>query len=121
MKKYKLLVRINSCLTIYTMVFADEAYMAKELGETMYGVGNVLNYTEVQRAILQWWALGKYLMRFYEFNSTPTIKPLKPMSPKQYRLYSLKRNKDNAKQAYKAEKDRQTVAKAQQQIFKATH
>jgi len=60
-------------------------------------------------------------MRFYEFAHTPTIKPLKPMNPKQYRLYSLKRNKDNAKQAYKAEKDRQTVANAQQQIFQTTH
>ena len=47
MKKYKLLVRINSCMTIYTMVFADEAYMAKKLGEAQYGVGNVLNYSEV--------------------------------------------------------------------------
>ena len=43
------------------------------------------------------------------------------MSPKQYRLYSLKRNKDTAKQAYKAEKDRQTVSNAQQQIFKTMH
>lgn len=60
-------------------------------------------------------------MRFYEFNSSPTIKHIKPMNPQQYRLYSLKRNKDNAKQAYKAERDRQKVAKAQQQIFKATH
>ena len=60
-------------------------------------------------------------MRFYEFAHTPTIKPIKPMNPKQYRLFSLKRNKDNAKQAYKAEKDRQKIANAQQQIFKATH
>ncbi|MBU3547504.1 hypothetical protein [Polynucleobacter sp. P1-05-14] len=60
-------------------------------------------------------------MRFYEFAPTPTIKPIKPMNPQQYRLNSLKRNKDNAKQAYKAEKDRQAVAKAQQQIYKATH
>ena len=57
-------------------------------------------------------------MRFYEFAHTPTIKPVKPMNPQQYRLYSLKRNKENAKQAYKAEKNRQTVAKAQQQIYK---
>jgi hypothetical protein len=47
MKKYKLLVRINSCMTIYTIVFADESYMAKQLGEAQYGAGNVLNYTEV--------------------------------------------------------------------------
>jgi hypothetical protein len=36
-------------------------------------------------------------------------------------MYSLKRNKDNASKALRAEKDRQKVAKAQQQIFKATH
>ena len=60
-------------------------------------------------------------MRFYEFAHTPTIKPIKPMNPQQYRLYSLKRNKENANKAYKTEKDRQKVAKAQQQIFKATH
>ena len=47
MKKYKLLVRINSCMTIYTLVYADEAYMAKQLGEAQYGVGNVLNYSEI--------------------------------------------------------------------------
>jgi len=57
-------------------------------------------------------------MRFNEFAHTPTIKTIKPMNPQQYRLYSLKRNKDNAKQAYKAEKDRQKIANAQQQIYK---
>lgn len=56
-------------------------------------------------------------MRFYEFQ---TIKPLKPMNPQQYRLYILKRNKEIANKAYKVEKDRQKIAKAQQQIFIAT-
>ena len=63
-------------------------------------------------------------MRFYEFNLTPTIKPVKatkPLNPQQARVAGLKRSKDNAKQAYKAEKDRQKIANAQQQIFKATH
>ena len=60
-------------------------------------------------------------MRFCEFYLTPHIKPKKPLNPQQARLASLKRNKDNAKKAYKAERDRQTVATAQQQIFKATH
>jgi hypothetical protein len=63
-------------------------------------------------------------MRFYEFNLTPTIKPIKPikpLNPQQSRVANLKRNVDTAKKAYKAEKDRQTVAKSQQQIFKATH
>ena len=57
-------------------------------------------------------------MRFYEFQ---TIKPLKPLNPKQARVANLKRNVDIAKQAYKAEKNRQKIANAQQQIFKATH
>ena len=60
-------------------------------------------------------------MRFYEFAHTPAIKPIKPLNPQQARVASLKRNADNAKQAYKAEKDRQKIAKAQQQIFKSTH
>ena len=57
-------------------------------------------------------------MRFYEIQ---TIKPLKSMNPQQSRIYSLKRNKENANKAYKAEKDRLKIAKAQQQIFQATH
>jgi hypothetical protein len=43
------------------------------------------------------------------------------MNPQQYRLYILKRNKDKAIEAYKAEKNWQTVVQAQQQIFQATH
>jgi len=47
MKQYNLWVRINLTQTANTIVFADSAYMAKQLGEAQYGVGNVLNYTEV--------------------------------------------------------------------------
>jgi hypothetical protein len=56
------------------------------------------------------------IMRFYEI-LTKTLKPIKPLNPAQYRLYSLKRNSDSAKKAYKNEKDRQKVVKAQQQIY----
>ena len=118
MKQYRLWVRINQTQTANTIVYAENAYTAKQLGEHMYGVGNVLNYTEVHQGVGGW---VNTFMRFYEFAHTPAIKPIKPMNPQQYRLYSLKRNKDNAKQAYKAEKDRQKIANAQQQIFKATH
>ena len=48
MKQYRLWVRINQTQTANTIVFAENAYMAKQLGEAQYGVGNVLNYTEVQ-------------------------------------------------------------------------
>jgi hypothetical protein len=47
MKQYKLWVLINAYQTAYTIVFADNDYNAKLLGEAQYGVGNVLNYTEV--------------------------------------------------------------------------
>ena len=47
MKTYKLWVRLNQSLTTDTIVYADNAYAAKLIGEHMYGVGNVLNYTEV--------------------------------------------------------------------------
>jgi len=47
MKTYRLWVRINQLQTANTIVFADNAYTAKQLGEHMYGVGNVLNYTQV--------------------------------------------------------------------------
>ena len=64
-------------------------------------------------------------MRLYESQSTSTnkksLKRIKPLNPQQARIASLKRNAESAKQAYKAEKDRQKIANAQQQIFKATH
>ena len=47
MKQYRLWVRINALQTANTLIYADNAYTAKQLGEHMYGVGNVLNYTEV--------------------------------------------------------------------------
>ena len=47
MKQYRLWVRINQTQTANTIVYADNAYMAKQLGEAQYGIGNVLNYTEV--------------------------------------------------------------------------
>ena len=46
MKKYLLWVRINQTQTANTIVFAENAYMAKQLGEAQFGIGNVLNYTE---------------------------------------------------------------------------
>ena len=47
MKKFILWVRISPTQTTNTYVYADNQLAAKMLGEHMYGVGNVLNYTEV--------------------------------------------------------------------------
>ena len=47
MKRYKLWVLINSTQTAFTVVFAENALFARQLGEAQYGTGNVLNYTEI--------------------------------------------------------------------------
>ena len=47
MKKYALWVLISPTQTTNTFVYADNQLAAKMLGEHMFGVGNVLNYTEV--------------------------------------------------------------------------
>ena len=47
MYQYKLWVRINQLQTANTVVWADNDYAAKMLGESQYGVGNVLGYSRV--------------------------------------------------------------------------
>ena len=47
MNKYLLWVRINALQTAHTVVFGDNAWTAKQLAEAQYGVGMVLNYTQV--------------------------------------------------------------------------
>jgi hypothetical protein len=49
------------------------------------------------------------------------IKAIKPLTPQKARIAALKKQKDNASAALKAERNRQTIAKAQQQIAKAAH
>ena len=47
MKKYRLWVRLNPFQTTETIVSADNAIQAKLIGEHMFGIGSVLNYTEL--------------------------------------------------------------------------
>jgi hypothetical protein len=47
MKQYKLWVRLSQTQTTNTLVYAENAYAARLIGEAQFGVGNVLNYTEV--------------------------------------------------------------------------
>ena len=47
MIRFKLWVRINPYQTAHTVVWASNALEAKQLGEAQYGVGNVLNYTQI--------------------------------------------------------------------------
>ena len=47
MIRYLLWVRISTTQTANTIVFAEDALAAKQLGEAQYGIGNVLSYTEM--------------------------------------------------------------------------
>jgi len=47
MNKYMIWVRINALQTVHTIVYAENALAAKQLAEAQYGVGMVLNYTQV--------------------------------------------------------------------------
>ena len=47
MYRYQLWVRINDFQTAHTIVYAENDYAAKQLGEAQYGIGNVLNYTRL--------------------------------------------------------------------------
>lgn len=47
MSRFLLWVRISTTQTANTIVFAENALAAKQLGEAQYGVDNVLNYIEM--------------------------------------------------------------------------
>jgi hypothetical protein len=51
-------------------------------------------------------------MRFFEFKS------IKPLTPPQARIKSLQTQKNNVSKQLKAERDRQKIQKAQQQLNK---
>ncbi len=48
MKRYLLWIRISQTQTANTLIYAENQYQAKQLGEIQYGIGNVLNYTEIK-------------------------------------------------------------------------
>jgi hypothetical protein len=45
--RYRLWVRLNPYQTTETVINANSDWEAKLLGESMYGQGNVLNYTKI--------------------------------------------------------------------------
>lgn len=47
MYKYTLWVRTSETTTANTIVFAENDYAAKQIGEAQYGVGNILGYTRI--------------------------------------------------------------------------
>ena len=122
-----LLVRINNCMnkylatvrvkaqTVRTMVFADSSLHARLILEYQFGIGNVVNNpTQSTKAEEDYIPLEEVI------GFVKPIKTTKPMNPQQARIDSLKKQKDVASKNLKAERDRQKVVKAQQQLRMAT-
>lgn len=111
MNKYLATVRVKG-QTVRTMVFADSSLHARLILEYQFGIGNVIsNPTQTTKANEDYTPLDEVIS---------TLKPIKPLSPQQARIDSLKKQKDVATKNLKAERDRQKIAKAQQQIRMAT-
>jgi hypothetical protein len=47
MKKFLVSVRVSTYQTAQTIIYADNAYCAKQLAEAQFGIGKVLNYREI--------------------------------------------------------------------------
>ena len=110
MNKYVATVRVKGT-TVRTVVFADSTLHARLILEYQFGIGNVVHSpTVAEGATNDCLTLDEV---------AATIKPIKPLTPQQSRLDSLKRQKEIATNNLKAERDRQKVAKAQQQILSA--
>ena len=94
-----------------TMVYADSSFHAKLILEYQFGIGNVSGTPTVSTAKESYTPLEEIIA---------SIKPDKPLSPQAARIDSLKKQKAAVSKNLDAERDRQKVAKAQQQIHVAT-
>ena len=98
MKTYLANIRIKGQL-LNTHIQADSAIHARLLAQYAYGMSSIgtdpipVNEDEM----------------------------IKPLPPEKARLAALKQQKDTAAKLLKAERDRQQIKKAQQQIFNTTH
>lgn len=104
MNKYVATVRINGQL-VRTLVFATNAIHARLLIQYQFGMNSISsNPTKTESNPIGYMLLDD------------VIKTHKPLTPLQARIKSLQQQKDNATKQLKAERDRQKLAKAQQQI-----
>lgn len=117
------LVRINNCMNKYlvtirvkgqsmqTMVYADSSFHAKLILEYQFGMGNVIGTPAVSSAEESYTPLEEIIA---------SIKPVKPLNPQAARIDSLKKQKAAVSKNLDAERDRQKISRAQQQIHVAT-
>ncbi len=85
-----------------TVVFAENPIHARLIIEYQYGIGSIVSGPN-------------------QIIESDTVKPIKPLSPDQHRLASMRQQKDALTKNIRAERDRQKLKIAQQQIFKSTH
>ena len=112
MNKYVATVRVGGAY-VKTVVFADSAIHARLLLQYQFGMHSVVNSpTQTNEDTQGYQTIDEVIS---------TIKPQKPLTPQQARLDGLKRQKDNVIKQLKAERSRQKIAKAQQQIFNLSH
>ena len=121
------LVHINNCMNKYlatvrvkgqavkTMVFADSSLHARLILEYQFGIGNVVGNPNLSTKAEEDFIPLEEVIGFVK-----PIKTSQPMNPQQARIDSLKKQKEVASKNLKAERDRQKVVKAQQQIRMAT-
>lgn len=111
MNKYLATVRVKG-QTINTIVFADSPFHARLILEFQFGIGSVVSSpTQTSKTCEGYLTLDEAIA---------AIKPIKPLSPPQARIDSLKKQKYAISTNLKTERNRQKIAKAQQQIRLAT-
>ena len=110
MNKYLATIRVKG-QSMQTMVYADSSFHAKLILEYQFGMGNVSGTPAVSTAEESYTPLEEIIA---------SIKPIKPLNPGAARIDSLKKQKAAVSKNLDAERDRQKVTKAQQQIHMAT-
>jgi len=91
-----------------TAVYAVSSLHARLILEFQFGIGSVIIAPAVTKQT------NEHYQSLDEV--VATIKPIKPLTPQQSRIDTLKRQKDLASKNLKAERNRQRIDKAQQQI-----
>jgi len=107
MNKYVATVRVLG-QSVRTMIFADSPIHARLMLNYQFGIDSVIHSPSVCSEADQNYTSLEELVN--------EVKSIKPMTPQQARIDALKRQKDTASKNLKAERDRQKIAKAQQQL-----
>ena len=96
-------------ISVKTSVYADSRLHARLILEFQFGIGSVIIAP----------ALTKQTNEHYQ-SLDEVVATIKPLTPQQSRIDTLKKQKDVASNNLKAERDKQRIDKAQQQIRAVT-